>query len=155
MSNANAKTGPIEARSFLHTRLVDAPRERVFRAFSDPAHLAKWWGPNGFSSTFETFDLRKDGHWKFVMHGPDGKNYPNENVFTELEAPRRVVIDHIDGHHFVLTIEFIEEADGKTLVQWLQTFDSAEERERIAVFVIEANEHNLDRLEAEVKKVLP
>ena len=153
MSNANANS--VEARSFLHNRLIDAPRERVFRAFSDPAHLAKWWGPNGFSSTFETFDLREGGHWKFVMHGPDGKNYPNENVFTELDAPRRVVIEHIVGHHFVLTIEFIEEADGKTLVQWLQTFDSAEERERIAVFVIEANEHNLDRLEAEVKKVLP
>jgi uncharacterized protein YndB with AHSA1/START domain len=153
MSKSNANS--VEARSFLHNRLIDAPRERVFRAFSDPAHLAKWWGPNGFSSTFETFDLRKDGHWKFTMHGPDGKNYPNENVFTELDAPRRVVIEHIVGHHFVLTIEFIEEADGKTLVQWVQTFDSAEERERIAVFVIEANEHNLDRLEAEVKKVLP
>ena len=145
----------IEARSFLHTRLVDAPRERVFRAFSDPAHLAKWWGPDGFSSTFETFELRQGGQWKFVMHGPDGANYPNENVFAEFDPPRRVVVDHVVGHHFVLAIDFIEEADGKTLVQWQQTFDTAEHREQIAGVVMQANEQNLDRLEAEVKQVEP
>lgn len=144
----------IESRSFFHTRLIDAPRERVFSAFSDPAHLAKWWGPDGFSSTFESFDLRQGGHWKFVMHGPDGQNYPNENVFIELEPPRRVAIDHIVGHHFVLSIELIEEADGKTLVQWQQTFDTAEHRERIAPLVSVANEQNLDRWAAEVQKVV-
>lgn len=144
----------IESRSFLHTRLMDAPRERVFRAFSDPAHLAKWWGPDGFTNTFETFDLRQGGHWKFVMHGPDGTDYPNESVFNELDAPRRVVLEHIVAPHFVLGIDLIEEADGKTLVQWQQTFDSAQVRESLAVIVGPANEQNLDRWEAEVHKVV-
>ncbi len=141
-------------REFVHTRLIDAPRERVFRAFAQPAHLAKWWGPDGFSSTFETFDLRVGGHWRFVMHGPDGTDYPNEIVFRELVAPERVVLEHLGSvHHFFLTITLTEQA-GKTLVGWRQVFDTAQEKEAVAEFVFDANEQNLARLEKEVKNVL-
>jgi len=139
-------------REFVHSRVIDAPRERVFKAFSDPAHLARWWGPEGFSSTFEAFDFRPGGAWRFVMHGPDGTNYPNESVFVELKPPERVVLDHLSGHHFRMTITLAEQG-GKTLVGWHQVFDTAAERERIAKFVIEANEQNLDRLAAEVLSV--
>lgn len=149
MNNTNS----IESRSFFHSRLIDAPPERVFRAVSEAEHLARWWGPNGFSSTFESFDLREGGRWKFVMHGPDGKDYPNENVFTEVRPPHRVMVEHVVGHHFVLSIDLIPQAGDKTLVKWQQTFDSAKERERIAAFVHDANEQNLDRLQAEVAKV--
>ena len=140
------------SREFVHSRLVDAPRERVFRAFSDPAHLAQWWGPKGFTSTFQTFDFRAGGAWRFVMHGPDGTDYPNESVFAEVVAPERVVFDHLSGHHFLMTVTFTDEG-GKTRVGWHQLFDTAAERERIAQFVIPANEQNLDRLEAEVREV--
>ncbi|HEU4650394.1 MAG TPA: SRPBCC domain-containing protein [Croceibacterium sp.] len=75
-------------REFVHARLIDAPPERVFRAFAEPEHLAKWWGPNGFTSTFDTFELRPGGHWRFTLHGPDGTNYPNENVFREIVSAR-------------------------------------------------------------------
>lgn len=139
-------------RAFVHARLIDAPRERVFRAFSDPAHLARWWGPNGFTSTFHEFDLRPGGAWRFVMHGPDGANYPNECVFVEVVAPQRIVFEHMSGHHFQLTIT-LEARGAKTRVGWLQVFDTAAERQRIASFVLEANEQNLDRLAAEVLKV--
>jgi len=61
-----------------------------------------------------------------------------------------IVFDHLSGHHFQMTITFAEE-DGKTRVGWRQVFDTAAERERIAEFVIPANEQNLDRLEAVVK----
>ena len=92
-------------REFVHSRLIDAPRERVFLAFADPLHLARWWGPDGFSSTFEAFDFRPGGIWRFVMHGPDGTNYPNESVFREVVAPERVVFEHLsEGHHFYMTI---------------------------------------------------
>jgi uncharacterized protein YndB with AHSA1/START domain len=137
-------------REFVHSRLIDAPPERVFRAFSEPAHLARWWGPDGFSSTFQTFDLRTGGHWRLVMHGPDGTDYPNESVFTEVAAPHRVVIEHLSGHHFLLTITFTAQGGG-TLVGWRQVFDTAQERQRIAAFVTAANEQNLDRLAAEVR----
>lgn len=147
-----AAAGPTADREFVHSRLIDAPRERVFRAFSDPAHLARWWGPKGFTSTFHGFDFRPGGEWRFVMHGPDGVNYPNESVFVEVVAPERVVFEHISGHHFHMTITFAAQG-AKTLVGWRQVFDTAAERERIAKVVIEANEQNLDRLAAEVRNV--
>jgi uncharacterized protein YndB with AHSA1/START domain len=148
----NNPTDPEADRAFVHSRVIDVPRERVFRAFSDPACLARWWGPNGFSSTFETFDLRPGGAWRFVMHGPDGANYPNESVFVEVVAPERVVLEHLSGHHFTMTFTFTD-AGGQTLVGWRQVFDTAAERERIAAFVTPANEQNLDRLAAEVKNL--
>jgi uncharacterized protein YndB with AHSA1/START domain len=147
-----ASAGSTADREFVHSRLIDAPRERVFRAISDPAHLARWWGPKGFTSTFHEFDLRPGGAWRFVMHGPDGVNYPNESVFVEVTAPERVVFEHISDHHFQMTITFAAQGV-KTLVGWRQVFDTAAERQRIAEFVIEANEQNLDRLAAEVLNV--
>ena len=140
-------------REFVHSRLIDAPCERVFRAFSDPNHLARWWGPNGFTSTFHQFELRPGGTWRFVMQGPDGVNHANESVFVEVVAPHRVVFEHLSGHHFKMTITFTAQGD-QTLVGWRQLFDTAAERQRIAEFVIPANEQNLDRLAAEVLKVL-
>ncbi|MCC4118705.1 SRPBCC family protein [Aromatoleum toluclasticum] len=139
-------------RAFVHARLIDAPRERVFRAFSDPAHLARWWGPKGFSNTFQAFDFRPGGRWQFIMHGPDGRNYPNESVFVEVVAPERIVVEHVVGHHFELTITLTAQGE-RTLVGWRQVFDTAAERQRIADFVTEANEQNLDRLATEVWNV--
>jgi uncharacterized protein YndB with AHSA1/START domain len=147
-----ADAGSTADREFVHSRLIDAPRERVFRAFSDPAHLARWWGPKGFTSTFHEFDFRPGGAWRFVMHGPDGVNYPNESVFVEVVSPERVVFEHVSGHHFQMTITFAAQG-AKTVVGWRQVFDTAAERQRIAEFVIEANEQNLDRLAAEVLNV--
>ena len=87
------------------------------------------------------------------MHGPDGTDHPNESVFVEVDAPRRIVLEHLSAsHHFVLTIAF--EARGEqTLVGWRQLFDSAEHRQRIAAVVAAANEQNLGRLAAEVARV--
>lgn len=138
-------------RELTTSRLIDAPCERVFQAFSDPTQLAQWWGPKGFTNTFEEFDLRPGGTWRFVMHGPDGGNYKNESFFDAVE-PDRVVIRHISAPNFVLTITFSEES-GKTRVGWRQLFNSAEERDRIAKFAGDANEQNLDRLEAVVARM--
>lgn len=133
-------------RELVHTRLVQAPREQVFRALADPSRLARWWGPNGFTSTIHAFDFRLGGSWRFVMHGPDGTDYPNESVFTEIVAPERVVIEHLsEGHHFVLTVTLDPRGDG-TLVGWRQVFDTATHRDHIAPVVRPANEQNLDRL---------
>jgi uncharacterized protein YndB with AHSA1/START domain len=107
-------------REFVHSRLIDALRERLFRVFALPEHLVKWWGPDGFSSTFDTFDLRVGGLWRFLMRGPDGTECPNEMVFRELVVPERVMLEHLGSvHHFFLTITFTEKA-GKPLVGWRQ-----------------------------------
>jgi uncharacterized protein YndB with AHSA1/START domain len=146
--------GSTANREFVHSRLIDAPQARVFRAFAEPTHLARWWGPAGFSSTFEVFEFRPGGTWRFVMHGPDGTDYPNESAIREIVTPERVVVEHLsDTHHFFLTITFAAQGD-QTLVGWRQVFDTAEHKERVAKIVLEANEQNLDRLAAEVRNVL-
>jgi uncharacterized protein YndB with AHSA1/START domain len=149
MDEKTTAAGSTADREFVHSRIIDAPRERVFKAFSDPDHLARWWGPKGFTSTFHEFDFRPGGAWRFILHGPDGKDYPNESVFVEVVEPERVVFEHLSGHHFQMTITFSEESS-KTVVGWRQVFDTAAERQRIAAIVSEANEQNLDRLAAEV-----
>lgn len=143
------------ARSFIHSRLIDATPVQVFDAFSQPDRLARWWGPDGFSSTFERFDLRAGGAWQFVMHGPDGARYPNTNVFTRVEPPDRVEIEHLsEDHHFILEITFSGQGN-QTLVGWRQTFDSVAHRQLIAPWVEPANEQNLDRLQREVARFNP
>jgi uncharacterized protein YndB with AHSA1/START domain len=142
-------------RRFVHSRLVDASPEQLFSAFSQAERLALWWGPEGFSNTFETFDLRQGGSWAFVMHGPDGTQYPNENVFSVVEPPHRVEVEHLsDVHHFVLNITFTAQGS-QTRVGWEQTFDSAAHKQEIAPWVEPANEQNLDRLEREVLRAAP
>ena len=142
-------SGVREDRMLATSRLIDAPRQRVWDAFGHPAQLAKWWGPNGFTNTFQEFDFRPGGRWRFVMHGPDGANFPNESVFVEITPPERVIFRHESCPHFELTITFVDQGD-KTLVGWRQVFDTAAERERIAKLAVPANEENLDRLTAHV-----
>lgn len=148
----SSTASPTAHRECATSRLIDAPPARVFRAIASPEHLARWWGPNGFSSTFELFEFRPDGAWRFTLHGPDGTDYPNHNLFREI-TPDRVLIEHLsDDHHFFLTITLTLEGTG-TRVGWQQVFDSAEHRKQIATFVLPANEENLDRLTAEVHNV--
>lgn len=146
---SDTDSGSVSDRELVTSRILDAPPERVFTAFSDPAHLARWWGPKGFTNTFQEFDLRPGGHWRFVMHGPDGGNYQNDSVFVEVAPPHKVVFQHVSAPQFEMTITFEEQA-GKTRIGWRQRFDSADECQRIAKFAVEANEQNLDRLAAQV-----
>ncbi|MGD8348522.1 MAG: SRPBCC family protein [Gammaproteobacteria bacterium] len=146
----NSRQQNEERRADSRSRLVDAPPEAVFDAFSDPEKLARWWGPEGFSSTFEEFDLRAGGYWRFTMHGPDGTDYPNESRFLEVEADRRIVVEHLSAHHFIPTISFTP-AGQSTRVGWRQVFDTVEHYDAIAEFIAGANEQNLDRLQAVVE----
>lgn len=142
---------PVETRSDIRHRWLPAPPEAVFAAMADPARIARWWGPAGFTNTIHAFDLRPGGEWRLTMHGPDGQDFPNESRFTRLEAGRLVEIEHLNGHHFVLTLT-LTPVDGGTRVDWQQTFDTAGHHRRIADFVAAANEQNLDRLQAEVAR---
>lgn len=78
-------------REIVTTRIFDAPRELVFDAWTNPAHVGHWWGPNGFSTTTQQMDVRPGGVWKYTMHGPDGANYPNSTVYKEVVRPERLV----------------------------------------------------------------
>ncbi len=155
-SGAAAATGtePVEARSDRRSRLIAAPPAAVFAAMSDPVRVARWWGPAGFRNTIHEFDFRPGGRWRLTMHGPDGRDHPNESRFVRIEPGRLLAIEHFSGHHFVLEIALHAEGAG-TRVAWCQTFDTAAHHARIADFVANANEENLDRLAAEVVRPGP
>jgi uncharacterized protein YndB with AHSA1/START domain len=135
--------------TFRTSRDIPASPDQVFAAFSDPQRLARWWGPAGFTNTFTVCELRAGGRWELVMHGPDGRDYPNESTFAEVEPPRKVVVEHVSAPKFRLTITLAPSADG-TAVTWVQTFESAEVASGIEHIVVPANEQNLDRLSPEV-----
>jgi len=135
----------------LNTRLIGASCEEVFHAWTDPVLLAQWWGPKGFTNTFETFEPHPGGQWKFVMHGPNGATHPNESEFVEIVGPYRIVINHISAPRFRLTATF-DEVDNKTKLTWCMDFPSTEEYEKVKPYASKANEQNLDRLEAVLQK---
>jgi uncharacterized protein YndB with AHSA1/START domain len=128
-------------------REVGASPDAVFRAFEDGSTLSSWWGPAGFSNAFETHEFRAGGVWKFVMRGPDGKNYPNESTFLEITRPGRIVVRHLSEPKFTLTVSISQSGTG-SVDRWSQQFDSEEVSRAVAHFVTPANEQNLDRLEA-------
>ncbi len=142
---------PMESRSDARSKRLAASPAEVFAAMSDPLRVARWWGPAGFTNTIDRFEFRPGGQWLLTMHGPDGKDYPNESRFTRIVADRLFEIEHLNGHHFFLTLELVP-VDGGTEVKWQQTFDTAEHYARIAEFVAGANEQNLERLAAEVQR---
>ncbi|PYM42811.1 MAG: polyketide cyclase [Candidatus Rokuibacteriota bacterium] len=143
---------PLSEREIVTTRVIDAPRERVFKAWTDPEHLAQWWGPKGFTNTFQEFDMRPGGAWRFVMHGPDGVDYKNKSVFVEIVRPERIVFKHVSGPQFQVTATFTEQA-GKSRLIFRMLFDTAAESAKVKGFAVEANEQNFDRLEAQLAKM--
>ena len=135
---SEAAAEPEEARSIVIERLIAAPRELVFSAFTTAEHLAHWWGPTGFSITTFAFEFKVGGVWRFVMHGPNGRDFQNRLVFEAIEPPARIVSRHGgDGddalefatHETRITLE----AEGeKTRRTWRLVFASIAERDRIA-----------------------
>jgi uncharacterized protein YndB with AHSA1/START domain len=127
-----------DPRSIIATRVFDAPRELVFAAWSDPKHLAQWWGPNGFTTTTHSFDFRPGGVWRFVMHGPDGRDYQNRITFDAIEKPGRISYRHggsddVEPVQFKTTVVF-EELKGpaaKTRITMRMDFPSPHERDRV------------------------
>jgi uncharacterized protein YndB with AHSA1/START domain len=124
-----------DQRAIIATRIFDAPRELVFALWTDPVHLAQWWGPNGFTTTTHGFDMRPGGVWRFVMHGPDGRDYQNRITYEEIVSPERIVYRHggdadVEPVQFKTTVSF-EELGGKTRITMRMDFPSARERDRV------------------------
>ena len=143
-----------DGREIVSTRLVAAPRERVFAAFADPAQLVHWWGPKGFTNTIHQFDLRPGGAWHLTMRGPDGAEYHNQSVFSEIVPPERIVFEHLEPvHRFMMTMTFAGQ-DGQTTLTWRMRFESPAEVAQLGNFIAGANEQNFDRLAAHLAKTL-
>lgn len=133
-------------------RIMNSPRESVFRAWTDPSILQRWWGPAGFTNTFYEFNPVPGGKWKFMMHGPEKGNYPNEVVFLEVQSPSLIAWDRITQPHFRVVTTFEEVNAHKTKLTFRMQFNTKEECEKIRRFAVEKNEENFDKLEVELQK---
>jgi uncharacterized protein YndB with AHSA1/START domain len=121
-------------REIVVTRMFEAPRELVFDAWTNPEHVGRWWGPNGFTTTTSAMDVRPGGEWRYVMHGPDGRDYPNWVIYQEVSRPRRLVYDHggedDEPVRFRVTVTFAEML-GKTILTMRSVFPTGAERDRV------------------------
>lgn len=136
-------------REIVVVRVFDAPCNVVWESWSDPEQLKLWFGPNGFTNTFEEFDFRPDGHWRFVMHGPDGTNFKNHNQFVEIRRPELIVMDHLEEPKFRVTITFMD-IGGKTQMTFRQVFDSAETLDRVKPYAVPGTQQTLDKLASHI-----
>jgi len=135
------------------SRTVNAPRDLVFKAWADPNHLKNWWGPKGFTNTFNEFDFRPGGKWSFTMHGPDKGNYPNECEFIKIEKPSLIAWKRYSKPLFQVLATFEEISKDQTKIVFKMLFNSAEESNKLRHFVVDKNEENFDKLENELIKM--
>lgn len=123
-------------REIAATRTFDAPRNLVFRMWTDPEHITHWWGPRGFATTTRSMDLRPGGAWRFVMHGPDGRDYENLVQYTEVVPDERLAYRHVglgqdDAVRFEVTVTFADDGPGRTRIDWRMTFPSPADRDLV------------------------
>jgi uncharacterized protein YndB with AHSA1/START domain len=120
-NNSNTKD-----RELIISRVLDAPVALVWEVWTNPEHIANWWGPNGFTNTITEMNVTPGGKWNLVMHGPDGTDYKNESVFKEVVLHKKIVYDHVSNPRILATINF--EAQGeKTLITWHMLFETREQ----------------------------
>jgi len=152
MATSDANTAE---REIVIERTVNAPRELVWRAWTEADQIAAWWGPNGFTTTIHEMDVAVGGVWRFMMHGPDGTDYPNKVVYREIVKPERLVYDHTDdrdppSQQFQTTVTFAAHGR-KTKVTLRALFASAEARAASVKFGgIEGGAQTLARLDQHV-----
>jgi len=131
-------------------RMYDAPVQAVWDAWTDPAQVAQWWGPRGFTLTTHSKDLRVGGNWRYTMHGPDGTDYPNTTLYHEVEPLRKLVYDHGGSDDrppmFRVTVLF-EEVDGQTRMDMTMGLADAEAAKQTRQFIkLAGGESTWDRL---------
>ena len=143
-------------RELVITRVLDAPRELVFEAWSDPKHLPQWFGPAGFRIESKEIDVRVGGLWRFDMIAPDGTRFPNRMRFRRIEAPRLIEIDHgsdkdEDPGMFRVTVTFDAHGE-KTVLTLRQLHPTAAQRETVISFgAVELGYQTLDKLAQHVE----
>lgn len=149
-----AATGTAD-REIVITRIIDAPRELVFEAFTAVRHLSQWWGPHGFTTTTRAFEFRVGGVWDFVMHGPDGTDYQEWITWTEIVAPEKISLKHggfrDDPNAFESILTFVPDG-AVTRIEMRTVFRTREQRD-LAVEkygAIEGGQQTLSNLAAYV-----
>ncbi len=133
--------------AIVSTRVVNYTRELVFKAWADPAYLADWWGPAGFTNSFHEFNFEVGGKWRFTMHGPEKGNYENECEFIKIVPPHLIAWNRVSKPIFQVVASFESLGPEQTRVSFQMLFHSAAEANKLRNFVPEKNEENFDKLE--------
>lgn len=143
-------------REIVIARVIRAPRELVFEAFTEVRHLSRWWGPDGFSTTTRAFEFRVGGVWDFVMRGPDGTDYQEWITWQEIVPPERIALVHgesrDDPNAFVSVLTF-EPLGDETRIVMTTVFPTKELRDQAVdrYHAIEGGEQTLANLAAYVE----
>jgi uncharacterized protein YndB with AHSA1/START domain len=152
MGTKTSAASPTAEREIVLSREFDAPRDLVWKAWTDPAQVGHWWGPNGFTITNHEMKVRPGGAWRLTMHGPDGTDYPNRMVYSEVVAPERLVYTHDSGQdddpgQFHVVVTFAEQR-GRTTVTMRSLFRTREARDFVVekYHAIEGGRQHLARL---------
>ena len=127
------QTSETSDRELVITRLLNAPRELVFNVWTDPKHVAQWWGPNGFTNTIHEMEVKPGGVWRLTMHGPDGVDFPNKIVFHQVLKPELLVYSHGDDKdpgQFEVTVNFVAKGK-KTELTMRSVFRTKEELDHV------------------------
>jgi uncharacterized protein YndB with AHSA1/START domain len=135
------------------SRKMEASPASVFAAFEDVERVTAWWGPEGFTSSFSRFESEVGGKWELVMHGPDGKDYPNELIVKEIDPPRKFVLYHVSQPRYLLTVTFEPTTEGGTLVGWNQDFENEVFARNMETMLLTANGQLLAKLSAEASLI--
>lgn len=147
---------PESERAIVVSRTIRGPRALVFEAFTEAQHLARWWGPTGFSTTTHAFEFRVGGVWDYTMHGPDGTDFPNWIQWREIVVPERIVALHgsraDDPDAFVSTFTFVER-HGATELTLRSVFPTKAQRDLVVeeYHAIEGGRQTLARLAEHVE----
>ena len=147
MNSRSAAPEPDSDASVCTSRLFSASPGKVISAFEEAELLARWWGPAGFTNTFETFEFQPGGNWVFIMHAPNGASFANRSVFREIERDTRIVLEHVVTPWFRLSVTLTPQGEDRTLLNWHQEFESPDMAARMRRLSKTANEQVLDRLE--------
>lgn len=151
MTNDPLKTWAMD-REIVLSRVINAPRERVFAAWTDPNQIRQWFGPAGFKTETLECDIRPGGRWRFIYTGPDGTKWDNRMVFLRIEAPRLIETEHgpdkdNDPTRFHVFITFDEQSVGKTVLTMRQLHPTAAQRDAgIGFGAVEFGYQTLDKL---------
>lgn len=143
---------PADERELLLVRTLNAPRELVFEVWTDPMHLLNWFGPRGYTTAIDDYELKPGGVWRFTMEGPDGTAYPNRVTFETIERPALLKYRHDTGQDddpsaFTVTVSFDEDGP-RTRLAMRMRFDTAEQKQEVESWGAVAGGHStLDRLE--------
>jgi uncharacterized protein YndB with AHSA1/START domain len=131
-------------------RLLKYPVRSVYKAFSDPDRLSKWWGPHGFTNRFEVFDLRPGGHWIFDMIDENGKAYPNHGVFQEVIPEELITWTRLSQPIFDMKVTFIPVDDSHCRISFHMIIPEEKLYQTFLSFAPQKNEENFERLESDL-----